>query len=359
MGEHIRTILLVTVVTALVWVFAEAESLRTQDTTIELVFEADRGSERVIDLIDPASPPGGPATFLPPGSVVEVTVQLEGSTGAIDTAMRRLRERSIKLSPGAEGVPSVTGENVLSLNSVLRGVPELRTLGVSIKRVAPESVRVFVDELGTREVPVSVITPGGDLDGPPETRPALVRITAPQRDLRAITEGSSAVAKVEPAIWSRLVPGRRETVPGIRLEPPVEFAGASRVRIDPPTADVSLTIRSRTASLVLPTVPVHLRVPPGELSKFDVDIVEQDRALIDVTVTGPAEVIRDLEAKTLRPIAYVSLSFEELERGIPSKEAVFTDLPTSLRFEVPNRNVRLRITRREDPAGANGSGKPN
>ncbi|MBL8761797.1 MAG: hypothetical protein JNL50_10890, partial [Phycisphaerae bacterium] len=40
-------------------------------------------------------------------------------------------------------------------------------------------------------------------------------------------------------------------------------------------------------------------------------------------------------------------SFEELERGIAAKDAVFGDLPPTLRFEVQSARVRLDIQRRD------------
>ena len=58
-------------------------------------------------------------------------------------------------------------------------------------------------------------------------------------------------------------------------------------------------------------------------------------------------------------VATVSLSFEELERSIPSKEAVFCDLPTGLHFDVANKTVRLKIKRREAAPAAQPPKQPS
>jgi len=46
----------------------------------------------------------------------------------------------------------------------------------------------------------------------------------------------------------------------------------------------------------------------------------------------------------------VPLSFEELERAITQRDAVFPDVPAGLKVDVANRIVRLKITPRPEPA---------
>src|SRR5262249_45340484 len=131
---------------------------------------------------------------------------------------------------------------------------------------------------------------------------------------------------------------------------PADLAAIQRLKIEPPVVDIALTLRTKTASIKVPSVPVHVRIAPGELSKWDIEIPEQDRFLTDVTVSGPSDLVKQVQDKPVPLTATVSLSFEEPERMVPSKEAVFCPLPTRLHFDVPNKTIRLKIKRREAAA---------
>lgn len=338
MSDRARAILVSGVLAVLIWAFAEAESLRSIDANVDLLVRASESPARAVDV------PGQPA-----GKPVRVTVTIEGTTGAVDAFLRRGEGRVVEIMPGVAGVPTEPGEHTLDLREVLRRASaEVISKGLNIKKVDPPTIRLVVDEWASREIRVEVVTPEGDLDGPPEPTPRVVRLVAPAKEMAAVPEGAVAVARIDQATFGRLVPGRREMIPAVPLEAPGEIARSARVRLDPSTVSVSLAVRSRTATIVIPSVPVHLRIAPAELAKFEVDIVEQDRALLDVSVTGPADLVRQIEDRSIPLIAMVPLSFEELERGIASKEVQFHNLPGgSLRVDAPNKTVRLKIKRRE------------
>jgi hypothetical protein len=104
-------------------------------------------------------------------------------------------------------------------------------------------------------------------------------------------------------------------------------------------------------------VPVHVRLAPTETGIWDIQMPAESRILSDVVVVGPGDVIEQIKADRLRPIAYVPLSFEELERAAASgepitKEPIFSELPSPLRFEVrpSQRTIRLTVKRRETAA---------
>jgi hypothetical protein len=338
MTDRVRAILVSGVLAVLIWAFAEAESLRSVDIAVDLILRASESPARTADV------PGQPV-----GKPVRISATIEGPTGAVDAFLRRGEGRVLEVSPGMGGMPVEPGEHVVDLRQVIRATgAEFTSKGLNIKKVDPPTLRLVVDEWATREVRVEVVTPEGDLDGPPEPTPRLVRLVAPAREMAAVPEASRAVARIDAGTFGRLVPGRRETIPAVPLELPGEVVNSSRARLEPSSVSVTLTVRSRTATIVVPSVPVHLRIAPAEMAKFDVDIVEQDRAILDVTVSGPADLVRQIEDKSVPLIAMVPLSFEELERGIASKEVQFHNLPGgSLRFEAPNKTVRLKIRRRE------------
>lgn len=342
---RIRTALVVGVVSILIWVFAEAESLRSMDAPVEIVFEPEPGSSQlVVNLVDPTSPADAPA-LLAGRAAVRTTVTFEGAANAVDAAAGRTRRGPLRVSPGMPGLPRTPGVYTVVLADAVRAHPDLSGLGVTVRRAEAEGVRVAVDDLVTQEHPIVVEAPEG-AEASPDPRNPVVRVTMRSRDARGLDASAPAKVRVDERSLAGLISGKREALRGLRVEPPAALAGLEHVTLDPPVADVQVTVRARQGSIRLNAVPVHIRLAPAELAKFDVEVPESDRSLVDVTITGPVELIRQIEEKTLPVIAVVPLSFDELERPITSKDATFTSLPSTLKVEVAKRTVRLGITRR-------------
>lgn len=352
MWRHLRTISIVAVISGLIWLFAEAESLRTQEQQVELVMESPEGGGRLLEFADPLRPGQGPRRWV---------VTLEGATGAVDEFARALRN-PVRIYPGLEGVPIESGVTDVDLKTVLLAHPDLNPSrrGVSISRVEPATLRLRIEELVTLTMKVEVRAPArGEFDGVPETRPPTVAVTLPRAEADRLADmappgeatpgvaGAPAIAAIDQATFDRLVPGRKETVAGVPVRLPSDIPASRIVRIDPPAVDVSLTVRRGTISVRIPSVPVHLRIALTEYGKWDISVPEP--FLSDVTVTGPRDLVKQVEDKTIPLIAYLPLSYEELERGLTSKEAVFSDLPPELyplRFEAASRVVRFEVRRR-------------
>ncbi|MBX3408855.1 MAG: hypothetical protein KF859_03105 [Phycisphaeraceae bacterium] len=336
MWNIVRNIIIVTLLTVLVWLFAEGESLRAVQVQTDMVLTAEPASDRVIDLIEPGLTSAARATVL---------VEIEGSNAATDGAERTLR-KPLKIIPGIAGVPLEKGEHSLNLREVVRQHPEVRGRGITIKRVEPATLRVYVDQIETRSVKVIASVSADELEGAAELRPSMATVRLPSRFAAKLSETSSATARISPESLASLTRGRRQTLTGVPIVLPQEVAEDPHTLLEQTRADVTLTLRTRTRSIKIASVPVHVRIAPGELANWDIDIPEQDRFLVDVTLSGPGEAIQAIEDKTVQVIATLPLSFEELERQIPSKEVIFADLPAGVRAEAINRTVRLTITRR-------------
>jgi hypothetical protein len=344
MWNFIKNLILVTLVTVVIWVFAESESLSTAEVrSVEISMLPAPGAKQMVELAQ-----NSPAVH---GNIVRVDMVLEGPTAALDVVQRMLRN-PIAVNPGVEGFPIDPGTHIVDLQTVLRNHPDLKLAanGVSIKSISPETVDATIDELVSRPVKIDVDVPGAELDGPPELKTTAASVMVPQSQAGKVTENTAVIARIDPAALTRLNPGRKETITGVRLVAPPELASIPRLKIDPATVDIALTLRTKAASIKVASVPVHVRIAPGELNKWDIEVPEQDRFLTDVIVSGPSDLVKQVQDKTVPLIATVSLSFEELERAIPSKDAVFCDLTTGLHFDVANKTVRLKIKRRETAA---------
>lgn len=333
MWTHVRTFLIVSVITVLIWAFAEAESLTTKALRVDLNFLNDPQTGRFVEVAENQGWGG------------RCEVLFEGSTASVGDLEPLLR-KGVGLRAGLSGVPPEPGEYVIDLNQILRAVPELDGKGVTVVRVDPPTLRVIVDTLVTREVNVVSDVAGAVVDGPVECKPGKAKLTLPSALADRISAETAVTARVPPDAIAKLVPGRIETVPGVALIAPPMLAGKSRVSIEPDRADVVLKLRARTDIFTIASVPVHIKIAVGEIGRWEVAVPEEDRFIRDVKVSGPSDLVDRVRRGEIRITAVLPLSFDELERGISTKDVVFAEVPTDLKFDADRTTVRLTISRR-------------
>ncbi|HLO41321.1 MAG TPA: hypothetical protein VK176_09880 [Phycisphaerales bacterium] len=343
MWNALRTFLLVTLITIMIWTFAEAESLTTKTVRIEVAFAVDPQTSRFVEVTENQ------------GWNSRVEVEIEGSTALVNELESALR-RGVSLRAGMPGIPAEPGEYTVDLNQALRAAPEIDGRGVTVVKVDPPNIKVVVDSLVTKEVKITTDVAGAVVDGAVETRPQRARLTLPSALAVRVGPETAVIARVPPEAIAKLVPGRAETIPGVTLTAPAGLAGRPRVLIDPDRADVVLTLRARTADYTIASVPVHIKIAAGEMGRWDVVVPEEDRFIRDVKVSGPSDLVDRVRRGDIRVTAVLSLSFDELERGITTKDVTFAEVPTELKFDTDRTTVRLSITRREtDPLTPPGS----
>ncbi|QQS08186.1 MAG: hypothetical protein IPK69_09280 [Phycisphaerales bacterium] len=338
----------VLVLATLVWVFAEAETLRTREVTIDLTFRSDPQNGRVIDVAN--SRPAGTD-----GQVVSATIKLAGAANAVDQAERELRS-GLKFDPSSPGMPGESGAIDVDLKQLIRLHPTLRVgsgSGATVQAVEPSIVRIDRGTLVAVEVPVRVELERGEAEGAPVVTPARVTLRVPTELASSIGEQTPCTAQLSERELSRLVPGRQEKIEGVSLTMPEGLLGHRHAYVEPRTVSVQLTLRDQTQSVMLQSVPVHIQLAATEQSRWDITLAQGDQFLKDVRVSGPSDLIKQIQDKTLPVVAILQLSFQELEGGkVTSKDVVFSNLPTGLRFEVADRTVSFTIARRNGSAAA-------
>lgn len=328
-----RTVGLVALITLLVWLMAEAESLRTARLRTEIQFRAKPESGRLVRL-EPGQDFKGSAI-----------VSVEGPTADVDSLAARIRG-VLELEPGMEGVPAEPGRQTVNLAEALRAHPAFRDSQVTIAAVEPASATVVVDTIVTRDIPLKVEVPEGTLlDGPPVADRATVSVRLPETVARTAGE-LQATARLTPELIQTLREGWRvELLAPVSLPPAIH---AEALRITPQQVRVSLILRSRSATTVIPGIPVHVKLPPTETGEWVVELAPESRLLTDVSVTGPADLIEQVRTERIRPVAFITLSSDDLERAAASgqpleREVQFSDLPTLLKFEPRQKTVKLTV----------------
>ncbi|MFG0299144.1 MAG: hypothetical protein ACF8K1_06050 [Phycisphaerales bacterium JB047] len=342
---QIRTVIVVTLIAAMVWLLAESRMVRSRTIEAQLTISSGQPTGEIEFVMRQSSGDVGSRT---------VTIEIEGSTAGLDRFARELQNR-VELRLGRE-VPPRPGEHTLDLRSVLRDSPNLDVHGVTVKAITPPEIVIEVDELEVRELRVqAMLPPGVQTDGSPRVEPASVQLRAPSA-LLADLKTQLATVTLSSAQLAQLTPGRLETVPGGVVE--IEGIAPSdwATSISPAQVDVLLTLKTVTQRLELDPLPVQVLIAPGEIGDWRVEIDDTDRDLVGVLIEGPVEGIEALRSKSTRPRAYVLLSFEDLERGVSAKPAQIMNLPPGCRVVSPERTVGLRISR--EPASGTNPAQP-
>ena len=325
----VRTVILVSVVTLLVWLLTESRTVRSQ--IIELSPRLEAGTESGV-VARPA------AGFSWPESV---RVTLSGSTAGLDQVVRSLQGR-LQLRVGLE-VNASPAVHEVDLREVLRGSEFLIAAGVGVLEVNPPRVRVEVDTLTEASLPVRVVEPEGvafEPNGRPSASPSSLRVRGPASVLARL-ENQEGLVRLDQSLVAGLTPGRSETLSRLRVDLP-EDQDRWATTFRPEYVDVSLTLRSRTQTLVLSAMPVQILLAPGEVGRWRVTLPPGGQDLVGVEVTGPSDQIERLRSGEVVPEAVVALSFDELERGVDSKAAQIVGLPPGVQIS-PGESLTVRL----------------
>jgi hypothetical protein len=332
---NLRTILLVTVVSLLVWLLAESRTVRSE--TVELTPSLEIG------------PGGAVLTRAALGTEWpdSLTVTFSGSTAGLDQAIRSFRGR-VTMRVGIE-VPAAPGVHEIDLREMLRASQIADEAGVTVEEVDPPRLTIQVDAVREIEIPIRVLVPEGvayEPNGVARATPGTVKIVGPEAVVARLAEAEATV-RLDASAVAGMLPGRASTVGGLRVElPPDEDRWATR--IDPAQANVTMTLRSRTAELTLSAMPIQVMIAPGEVGRWSIEIAAGSEDLVGVQVVGPSDQIARLRSGEVVPTAFLSLGFDELERGIETKSVLVHGLPAGVTLlSGQSLEVGFRVTRRD------------
>ncbi len=317
---HFRTVILVSFLAILIWLLAESRMVQTRMVELQIVLVGNSQDPQHRYVVRPAVGEHWAAS---------IDVELEGSLASLDQASRDLRGR-VQLIVGDQ-IPSRPGIHDLDMRSILRNLTPLHSHGVSIRSLSSDLAKVEVDELVSIELPVRVeLPPGVALDGPVRSIPQTISLQGPAAQI-AILEGREVLAIPSPSLLSTLTPGRLETIPGVALTVPIAI-DASQVQgwapvMNPSRVDIRLTIRSLTQTAVIDRLPIQVLLAPGEVGRWNVALNPGSEDLVSIQISGPSETLASIADGSIIPSAILSLSFQDLERGISTKQVSLLGLP--------------------------------
>ncbi len=330
---RVPSLLVVTVVAALIWTWAATETRET--TTVSLTLQWTTAANDTI--VTPTE--------------MSVEVELQGSRIALQDARSRLLGHPVLIALPAEAADN----HRVELTEVLNQNPLIREARVTVGSVEPSAVDLRIDTIETHVLQVRPPTlPGVEPEGPIEVEPQEVTIHVPSSLKNRLPDAVDC--EVGRGQLDRLSPGQIVRAHAtLRLREP--FASNPNVRVEPSAVTVTFTVRSNIRQTTLATVNVQIAGPWQDHEEYSIEIDEADRVLRDVVVSADGALIDRIEAQEVKVIAILHLSTQDKERGIASKRvtefiALLPDdtLAPPVTAEVNGDDhpmIRLTITERE------------
>jgi hypothetical protein len=322
--ERVESVVIVTAVTVLIWLYAERESIRRGELTAQVRLTAPVGQNLAIN----------PDRF-------NVTIAYRCST----SQEQRLKNAvAVPLSLEVEADPADSFRFISLRERIIRTSP-IAALGIEIDNVTPEGQQVSIVRLTTVRLPIKVIADDYELEGPPTIEPDEAEVQLP---LSAAASAADQHLEVRLSdVDQSLKPGQtyRQRLPIVappQLPPPS--------KITPQAAEVSFTIATQTEQLTLKSVLIVLQAPPQLTTEYSVELPNDQRVLPEpVELTGQSDKIQKLAENPNQIVAVLRLTSDDFARGITSKQVEIDNLPEGVTTIRPAPRLEFKIVPRQNP----------
>lgn len=336
MWQKTQDYLLVTIITFLVWLYAEGENVKNHELTVDLRFVPPTGRELLISPNRPQDP---------------VVVTFKCSTTQYAQLQEALRDGDMLVNGAIpiEMTPNPSPEDIrqeVNLRERVQALPRVLELGIGVVDVRPARLTISVERFETRTLPVTVTTVGDTQLVDVAVEPAEAEVRLPASLAPTMAEGSRIEARLDTATLANVEMNVARTVSNVQLVPPLRGAD---VTVRPSTARVTFTIRKLAKDTVLPSVVVRLVVPLSAQNQYDVaPASEEDALLRGVKITGPNDLIDKIVAKEIKVWADVRLEIDDLGKGV-ERDIVsvvpHVALPAGVNLVEPPAPIKVKINK--------------
>ena len=333
--ERITNLVTVTLVTVLIWIWAAGETREEITSFADLRFS---GQTRDSVRISPEELPS-------------VSFLVRGPRREVDAIAVRFRD-AVEISIGTLGVPSTPGEHEIDLVTLGQSFIDANEIPVTVLAADPQTVRISIESLQRRRIPVVVELPDGvQTTDAVDVAPGEVELLLPAS--LADLPGLSVTARVADADVADLPSGRRHELE-VSLVLPDRLTGQSdAIRMTPRKARVGLDLVSTDASIVVQSIPVQVSGPPADLDRHVVTIDPASVFLRDVTLRGPKAAIDDIAGGRANVIAFIHLTSDDLANRLEETRISMWRLPAGVEVssigENPDTSPTISITIEDRP----------
>jgi len=324
--QKIETLVVVTVITLLVWLYAEGRNVTTYtNEPITVRFVSGDGEGLTIS-------PEGPQRVL---------VSFQGSSAMKQALETITAEGPITLPVVEKPNEPSTVQNIVMKDALNASV--LRDLGIQVTATDPAVLPVTVRRLVSVEMTVKPIVSDGELASASSVEPARVRVNVPA-PLASMAEELSLIARVTEQELAGL-PANTPRAVNVRLELPQPLRDQP-VELATRDAAVTVTVRKQTDTIALTSMPIHINAPPLLLRRYRIDLPEDQVVIRDVKLSGPSDAIASIRDKQFRVWAELRPTADELDAGM-DQAPLYPHLPPGVRLDSPLPRVPVTVTRLE------------
>ena len=337
-----RNALLVTIVTLLIWLYAEANTLKTDEIRIKIQFLSPTPSDLYLEIHD----------------LTLVTIKYKCAAGQIET-IEKLELKPLPLEVEAGGIRD-GGIKTVDLKQAIATHPKLAPHGVILESVIPESVSITAHRLTEHTLPIKINANAKiSFSGKPTANPNTASILLPESLLKRFpTEylETRLALNATQLDESRVVTPQTETSLEVQLPKFLvdNLPSGFRPSISPTQTDVTFTIKNQNQKWHPdPPLPVRLLLLPEHAANFNFNIDSADE-FKDVGFSVPSD--RFTEIRNSDVMLYVHIKANTLSKlNGPVEETFKTSWIAPLDFiidEAPT-SVNITITPKHTPPAVN------
>lgn len=321
----LRRIAIVAGLTAIIWYLADqASQISASGVPMSLNITSSRPG-LVVDVEQPR-----PAT---------VSVTLRGSTRAVETLRATAQRSPLAAEWVLDETRSKPGRYSVPTAELLERSQAIRTRGVSIEKVLPDTVTFLVDERVTVTMPVRVGTGAARITDV-RVSPAEANVTLRRRDLERLAESDR---QVELPMQSRLTGAAAGQVLAFdRLALSPRINGVELLAVEPAEVAVSLRVVGQLVTRRISGVTVRYEFSPRMLERYVVERRDPNEWLIEIDVEGERPLVEPLRPQDVRALVPITRDLEPPTAEFRTVEVELI-LPPGVRLVGPPRVVQLRL----------------
>lgn len=330
---RMRSVFWVTVVTALVWVYADMEISESREFVVAIRLVAGRANRVVVRETN--------------GQPLSITFLANGSRRSLDQFGRWLWENPRPITCDLTSYD--LGGHEIPVTELLNQAPDIVQRGLTVQQTTPDRIAFRIDALLTRELAVTLDVTGGLADQV-QIDPAKVTVTAAQSAWEHIDQaGDEPVIKTVRQDLSKYAAGQPVTI----SVPLVAGIADQSVQVDPKTVSVTLTVSQLTETKTF-SIIVRLLHPvewAADTTWREYELQRQDPLAwrMDITITGAKKDLDQLRPEDVH--AFVELT-EADKQPVDSwlDRAVRIRLPEGLQLRLVGQppSVKFKLVKRTD-----------
>ena len=288
--QNIETYALVSVLTVLVWLYAEAETIKPNPVFIQIRFT------------------GSASQLVSPADVVGVSAVFRCTTAQL-AHLRALKERDVPFE--IEVAAREPGNHQIDLRQGLLDHPRIAELGVAVDRVEPPEWPVTIERLVDATMAVEFDEGPRELAEPAIVVPAQITVKMPS-SLEERLSVTKLVARLDEEAMAKVIKGVQVPLPNVPIVVPPELQ-EDNVTLSQTSVAVTLTIVTQSDTLENWPVPIRLAISDDVTGRFKVRHSD-DTVVVDLR--GPPDVIERIKQFELDTFAYLPLNLTELDQAV-------------------------------------------